>query len=77
MASDKPAILVEGEIDALTLGQQAGDLVVPVATGSTEGSKRPRWIGRLALCPLVLVSFDAESWNDVDDDIVRAAVPSF
>jgi hypothetical protein len=65
LATDKAgrwpvAIVVEGEIDALTLGQVAGDLITPVATGSTSGSRRPRWIARLALCPLVLVSFDAE-----------------
>lgn len=57
---DRPAILVEGELDALTLLQEAGDLVSPVATGGTGGGRRARWVGKLAQCPAVLVSFDAD-----------------
>jgi hypothetical protein len=60
LSRDKPAILVEGVFDALTLKQAAGDIITPVATGSTTGARRLRWIARLALCPLVLVSFDAD-----------------
>jgi len=60
LATDKPAILVEGEIDALTIAQVAGDLVTPCATGSTGGARRARWIAKLALCPRVLVAFDAD-----------------
>src|SRR5262245_45471092 len=57
---DKPAILVEGEFCALTINQEAGDLITAVATGSTEASRADKWIDRLEACPLVLVSFDAE-----------------
>jgi len=60
LQDNKPALLVEGEFDALTIVQVAGDLVTPCATGSTEGSRRARWIAKLALCPLVLVTFDAD-----------------
>jgi DNA primase len=60
LTTDKPAILVEGEIDALTVGQAAGDLAAPVATGSTGSGRRPRWIAALAACPLVLVAYDAD-----------------
>jgi len=60
LSATRAAILVEGEIDALTVGQFAGDVVTPVATGSTSAARRPRWIARLAMCPRVLVSFDAE-----------------
>lgn len=60
----KPAILVEGEIDALTLAQVAGDLAAPVATGSTGSGRRPRWIAALAACPLVLVAYDADGAGD-------------
>lgn len=49
--TEKPAIMVEGEFDALTLNQVASDLVDPVATGSTTWARRPRWIARLALSP--------------------------
>ena len=55
-----PAVLVEGEIDALTLAQHAGNLAAPVATGSTHGARRARWLGRLALASSVLVCYDAD-----------------
>ena len=60
----KLVILVEGELDALTLRQHAGDLVTPVATGSTGGARCLRWVARLALAPLVLISFDADAAGD-------------
>jgi DNA primase len=60
LTPDKPVVLVEGEIDALTVTQVAGDLVAAVATGSTGGARRARWVAQLALAPLVLVAFDAD-----------------
>jgi DNA primase len=60
LRSDRPAVMVEGEIDALTVHQAAGDVVATVATGSAGGSRRARWIAQLALAPLVLVAFDAD-----------------
>jgi DNA primase len=54
-----PAMLVEGMLDALSLQQEAGDLVA-VAAGGTTGGRRERWIGRLALSSAVLVSLDAD-----------------
>lgn len=56
----KPAILVEGEFDALTILQEAGDLVIPVATGSTGGSRCTNWLKMLQKCSIVLVTFDAD-----------------
>jgi len=61
LAPNRPVVLVEGEIDALTLVQTAGDLVAAVATGSTGGARRAGWVARLALAPLVLVAFDADA----------------
>ncbi len=61
LTPDRPALLLEGEIDALIAGQHAGDLVIPVATGSTGGSRRPDWLTRLALCPIVLIAYDADN----------------
>jgi 5S rRNA maturation endonuclease (ribonuclease M5) len=55
-----PAVLVEGEIDALTITQHAGDLATAVATGSTQSCRRLQWISKLALSPKVLVAFDAD-----------------
>ena len=60
LRSDKPAILTEGVFDALSIAQAAEDFVTPVAAGSTTGARDVQWIAKLAMCPLVLVSFDAE-----------------
>ena len=59
-----PAVLVEGEIDALTIVQACGDEVAAVATGSTAGSRRGPWVAQLALAPIVLVAFDADTAGD-------------
>ena len=55
-----PAVLVEGELDALTIVQAAGDLVAAVATGSTAGARCLQWIARLAQAPRILVAFDVD-----------------
>lgn len=58
---DRPAVLVEGEIDALTIVQACGDQIAVVATGSTAGARAPQWVARLALAPLVLLAFDNDA----------------
>ncbi|MBC8076101.1 MAG: toprim domain-containing protein [Chloroflexales bacterium] len=55
----KPIMLVEGVFDALAVREEAGDLVVPVATGTT-GARRAHWIVQLARAPVVLASYDAD-----------------
>ena len=64
LASGWPAVLVEGELDALTLCQFAGGLASPVATGSTGGGRRSRWLAKLAVCSRVLVAFDADKGGE-------------
>ena len=61
LGPDRPVVMVEGEIDALTIQQTAGDLVVAVATGSTAGSRQAKWLAQLAIAPLVLVAFDVDA----------------
>ncbi len=61
LAYDRPAVLVEGEIDALTIAQACGTEVAAVATGSTAGARRPEWIARLAQASVVLLAFDVDS----------------
>jgi hypothetical protein len=61
---EAPVIIVEGVIDALALVQEVGDLLAVVAAGSTTGGRLERWIGRVALASLVLVSFDADEAGD-------------
>lgn len=55
-----PAMIVKGVLDALAIAQEVGDLLAVVAAGSTTGGRLERWIGRLALASIVLVSFDAD-----------------
>jgi DNA primase len=57
---NRPAMIVEAVIDALSILQEAGDLIAVVAAGSTTGGRLERCIGRLALSSTVLVAFDAD-----------------
>jgi len=61
---DRPAIIVEGEFDALSIAQECGKTVSVVATGTTEGSHTAKWLAALAHKDLVLVAFDADSAGD-------------
>ncbi len=54
-----PAMLVEAPLDALSIIQEAGDLVTVVAA-STSWGPLERWIGRLAPASVILLSFDAD-----------------
>jgi DNA primase len=64
LAPGRPAMLLEGEIDALTVQQWAGDLVTAVATGSTHAGRRTKWIARLSLASMVLVAYDSDEAGD-------------
>jgi hypothetical protein len=60
---NRPAMLVEGVLDALSLQQEAGDLLAVVA-GGTTGGRVERFIGRLALASVVLLGFDADDGGE-------------
>jgi DNA primase len=60
LSMNQPAVLVEGEFDALTVMQETKGAIAAVATGSTYGARRTRWVSRLALCQPVLIAFDAD-----------------
>ncbi len=71
-----PAVMVEGEFDALLLRQIAADhglAVAVVATGSTTWSRRMDWIIRLALASQVYVAFDRETDAKLIDSTETAA----
>ncbi|MBI5668027.1 MAG: toprim domain-containing protein [Chloroflexi bacterium] len=73
-------VITEGEFDALcicaALESSKLDSVVPVATGSTGGSRLLNWVATLAKSDRMLVAFDADDagdnasrwWQDVFDD---------
>ncbi|HEY7419544.1 MAG TPA: CHC2 zinc finger domain-containing protein, partial [Ktedonobacteraceae bacterium] len=60
----KPVMLVEGEFDALSVQQEAGDLIACVATGSVRKGRSTHWRDDLELASYVLVAFD----NDPPDE---------
>lgn len=53
-----PVVLVEGEIDALSVMQVSG--IPAVATGSTSGSRRYSWVLKLMKASKVLIAFDSD-----------------
>jgi DNA primase len=60
---NRPIILVEGELDALTIAQQLGDLaaeIAVIATGSTGANRTAKPMMRLSAAPHVFVAFDSE-----------------
>jgi 5S rRNA maturation endonuclease (ribonuclease M5) len=61
---DRPVVVCEGELDALSIAQECGHEVVAVATGTTSGSHTTRWIAELARCERVYIAFDAEDKGD-------------
>ncbi len=63
----RAVVLVEGEFNALTVLQLAGEvgrrtkqIPVAVATGSAGGARAIRWLAQLAAAGTVLVAFDAD-----------------
>lgn len=59
-----PAMIVEGEICAMSVEQECGDLVACVATGSTTRGRLNRWVAELNMASYVLQSFDEDESGD-------------
>lgn len=72
----RPVALVEGEFDALTMHQEAGDLVTAVATGGAPGARSQPWIEMLSRPPLVLLCFDADAPGDMARDYWLKVLPN-
>lgn len=56
----RPTFLVESELDAATVLQEAGDLVQVVATGTSQGGRNAMNEALLRRQPFVFVAFDAD-----------------
>lgn len=56
----RPAMVLEGELNVLTVQQEAGGLVAPVGTGATSWARDLRWLMRLGGCCTTLISFDGD-----------------
>ena len=57
----EPAILVEGEFDALLLRQEAGDLIGVATLGSCNRGLSARTLRHLLGCPRLLVAYDVDA----------------
>ncbi|GCE17571.1 hypothetical protein KDK_13710 [Dictyobacter kobayashii] len=64
----QPVMMVEAELCACSVEQEAGDLVACVATGSTTRGRLGRWIADLALTSVVLQAFDEDPGGDEGAD---------
>ncbi len=58
---NKPALIVEGEFDALIAQQFAGELCTPLATGGVAKGRGKRWALWIAQAPIVLIAYDADA----------------
>ena len=58
IVANYPVVLVEGEIDALSVMQATS--IPAVATGSTSGSRRQRWLVSLMKASTTLIAFDCD-----------------
>lgn len=76
LTQEKPAVLVEGEFDALAIRQEAADLCTPVATGSTGGARRQQWYKKLSNVPVVIIAFDSEEAGEEASRIWTATLPN-
>lgn len=59
-------VMVEGEIDALSILSAGVSDVVPVATGTVSGARLLRWVAKLATARRVLLAFDDDP-NEAGD----------
>lgn len=60
MVFGRPALVCEGEFDALVAWQEAGDLVDVVAAGGARMALPSRWRAYLMAAPELLVAFDVD-----------------
>ncbi|MBX2997118.1 MAG: toprim domain-containing protein [Caldilineaceae bacterium] len=74
--TSRPVVLVEGVFDALSIQQEAGDLVHAVATGGTGGAHTQETIEKLSATPLVLVSFDNDKAGDDGSSFWTISLPN-
>ena len=71
---DRPVVLVEGEIDALSVMQATG--IPSVATGSTGGSRRQRWVVELTKASSILIAFDSDEAGEKASGFWYEALPN-
>jgi hypothetical protein len=69
-------MMCEGELDALSVAQEAGDIVTAIATGSVSGGRSKFWQSRLAESSVVLVAFDADDAGETNAQFWTETLPN-
>lgn len=64
VTADMPAMMVESELCALSVQQEAGDICNCIATGSTPKGRNSRLASDLVAASCILQSFDADEAGD-------------
>jgi DNA primase len=64
IVSGRPVVIVEGELDALLLGQALGDMASVVTFGSASNGPTPGILGALRIAPAWYVAHDADRAGD-------------
>jgi DNA primase len=56
----QPCLMVEGEFNAWSIKQEAGDLVSVIGLGAATHGRRIRWIAKIGTASIVLVALDGD-----------------
>lgn len=81
---DRPAFIVESDLDALLLAQMAGDLIGVIAMGSVSTRPDAKTYRLLKSLPLIIVALDSDMagakeshryWNEHFPKCVRCLIP--
>jgi hypothetical protein len=71
----EPAILAEGEFDAMLVWQEAGDLVGGATLGSCNRGVSSKALRYLLGCPRLLVAYDVDAEGDKGAERLRQLSP--
>jgi hypothetical protein len=71
-----PAVLVDEELDALSIAQVAEDLIAPTAIGGIKTARHNPWINLLTKASIVLISFPKNDAGEEASQLWLAHLPN-
>lgn len=74
LSRERPGMLLEGELDVMTVHQEARDLITPVGVGGSTQCRDIYWISRLVVPPLLLLTFNADDAGNAAISYWRSAI---
>jgi hypothetical protein len=75
LTPDRPVVLLEAELCAQLVWQEAGDLVGAASLGGCNRALTRRALDRLAACPIQLLAHDADAEGDRGAERLAAQLP--